>query len=486
VTAALSQRRPAGGARVLLVSANRERQPFPVVPNGVACVASALEAAGHAVRVADLCFSRDPHSAARREVRAFRPDVIGVGVRNIDNSDYVALRHYTPDAAALLGSLRGAAPGAPVIAGGAAFGVAPESLLDALELEYAVAGDGERATVEIVNDLAAGRAPGEIPGVVRREGGRARLTPPGGDAALDALPPAGMARWLDLARYERHGGTVPIQTKRGCVFKCVYCTYLNVEGWGYRLRDPEAVVDEMEALQRGAGVRHFEFVDSTFNAPPRHATAVCEAIVRRGLRAHLDTTNFTPANAPAELLGAMRKAGFRWLGITAESASDPVLERLQKGFDAERVHAVARDVETAGIGVLWIFLVGGPGETDATLEDTLRFAAWRLSRGDAVYVTVGVRIYPGTTLQRIAISEGVVPADDPLLVPTFYQSAALPLERAIARLRVFAAQHPRFMFSADSRSRVLPLLTRTASLLRLPRPHWRYMGIFQRVARAIS
>jgi hypothetical protein len=146
VTAALSQRRPAGGARVLLVSANRERQPFPVVPNGVACVASALEAAGHAVRVADLCFSRDPHSAARREVRAFRPDVIGVGVRNIDNSDYVALRHYTPDAAALLGSLRGAAPGAPVIAGGAAFGVAPESLLDALELEYAVAGDGERAT----------------------------------------------------------------------------------------------------------------------------------------------------------------------------------------------------------------------------------------------------------------------------------------------------------------------------------------------------
>lgn len=482
----LPSRTPADGARVLLVSANRERQPFPVVPNGVACVASALEAAGHSVHVADLCFARDPHAAARGAVRAFRPDVIGVGVRNIDNSDAVALRHYTPEAAALLGTLREAAPDATVLAGGAAFGVAPEALLDAFSLDYAVAGDGERATVAIVDDLAAGRAPTEIPGVVRRVGGRARLTPPGGDAALDVLPPAHMSRWLDLKRYEGHGGTVPIQTKRGCVFKCVYCTYLNVEGWGYRLRDPEAVVDEMEALHRTAGVRHFEFVDSTFNAPPRHATAVCESIVRRALRVHLDTTNFTPANAPPELLAAMRRAGFRWLGITAESASDAVLERLQKGFDAARVHAVARDVEAAGMGVLWIFLVGGPGETAGTLEETLRFAAWRLQRGDAVYVTVGVRVYPGTTLQRIAVADGLVAPDDPLLVPTFYQAAGLPLDAAVTRLRAFAARHPRFMFSADSRSPLLPWLTRAASTLRLPRPHWRYMGIFQRLARAVS
>ena len=144
--------------------------------------------------------------------------------------------------------------------------------------------------------------------------------------------------------------------------------------------------------------RHFEFVDSTFNAPPRHAMDVCDAIIRRGLRVHLDTTNFTPAAAPDELLALMRRAGFRWLGITAESASDAVLERMQKGFDAAQVRDVAARVERAGIGVLWIFLVGGPGETTATLEETLAFAAERLARGDAVYLTVGLRIYPGTTL----------------------------------------------------------------------------------------
>lgn len=480
--------RAATRPRVLLVSANRERQPMPVVPNGVACVAGALDAAGHDVRVLDLCFARRPHEAVRDAVRRFRPDVIGVGVRNIDNSDLVALRDYTPEAAALTAALRAAAPGASVIAGGAAFGVAPAALFDALGVDYAVAGDGERATVALVDALATGRTPGAIPGLVRRgaPGEPAALAPPAGDADIDALPVPALHRWLDLRAYERRGGTVPVQTKRGCVFRCIYCTYLNVEGWGYRLRDPERVADEIADLHRAAGVRHFEFVDSTFNAPPRHAAAVCEAIARRGLALHLDTTNFTPATAPDWLLGAMRAAGFRWLGISAESASDAVLERMQKGFDAARVHAVAHDVERAGIGVLWILLVGGPGETPGTLEETLRFAAGRLARGDAVYCTVGVRIYPGTTLHRIALEEGVVAAGDPLLAPTFYFSEALGFDAAVARLRRFAADHPRFMFSADSRSPLLPWLTRVASVLHLPRPHWRYVGLFQRLARAAA
>ena len=470
--------------RVLLVSTNREHAPQPVVPNGVACVASALAAAGHQVRVLDLCFVRDPIRAARDGARAFAPDVIGVSVRNIDNSDLIALRHYTPEAAAVTQALRESAPRASVIAGGAAFGVAPAALTDALGVDWAVAGDGERATAALIDALAAGRDPGEVPGLVRRDAGGTRLVPPGGEAGLDALPAMRVQDWIDVGAYQRHGATVPIQTKRGCVFKCVYCTYLNVEGWGYRLRDPESVAEEIASLERERGVRRFEFVDSTFNSPPRHAIAVCEAIVRRGLRVHLDTTNFTPASATPELLAAMRPAGFRWLGITAESASDAVLTRLDKGFSAAQVRNVAERVERAGMRVLWIFLVGGPGETRETLDETLRFAEWRLARGDAVYLTVGLRIYPGTTLQRIAADEGMIDAGDPLLTPAFYFSPALDRDLALSRLRDFARRHPRFMFSADSRSSLLPYLTRLASLLHLPGPHWRYMGVFQRVARA--
>ncbi|MDQ6717474.1 MAG: cobalamin-dependent protein [Gemmatimonadota bacterium] len=472
-------------ARVLLVSTNRERQPYPVVPNGMACVASALDGAGYDVRFLDLCFERDPAAAASSAAKDFRPAVIGVSVRNIDNSDAIALRHYTPEAKSVLDSLRKSAPGAKIIAGGAAFGVAPEALFTELGVDYAVAGDGERASVELVRRVLAGIPVDGIAGVVRAGDGNVVFTPPGEDADLDSLPRPSLHRWIDLARYERHGATVPIQTKRGCVYKCIYCTYRNVEGWGYRTRDPELVADEIAELHDIAGVSHFDFVDSTFNSPPGHALQVCEAISRRTLKLKLETTNFTPAAVPSDLLSAMKRAGFHSLGITAESASDGVLERMEKGFDAAKLAEVATRVERAGMRTLWILLVGGPGETAKTLEETLSFAAARLNRGDAVYLTVGVRIYPGTTLHRIAISEGVVMPGDPLLAPSFYFSRELEFDAAVLRLKRFASDHPRFMFSADSRSVVLPYLMRAASVLRLPRPHWRYMGAFQRITRAV-
>jgi anaerobic magnesium-protoporphyrin IX monomethyl ester cyclase len=474
------------GARVLLVSTNRERQPYPVVPNGLACVASALDAAGHNVRFLDLCFARDPVGRSREVARTFRPDIIGVSVRNIDNSDAIALRHYTPEARAVLRGLRQSAPDAKIVAGGAAFGVAPEALFRDLAVDYAVAGDGERASVALISALSSGAPVEAMPGLVRERNGTVIFTPPGEDADLDSLPQPSLHRWIDLARYQRNGATIPIQTKRGCVYKCIYCTYRNVEGWGYRTRDPELVADEIEELKTKAGIHHFDFVDSTFNSPPGHALQVCEAITRRNLRVQLDTTNFTPATASSELLGAMKRAGFRSLGITAESASDPVLAKLEKGFNAAKVREVAERVESHGIKTLWIFLVGGPGETRHTLEETLHFARWRLLRGDAVYLTVGLRIYPGTTLHRVAIAEGLVPADSALLDPTFYFSSELEFNKTVIRLKQFASDHPRFMFSADSRSVVLPYLTRAASVLHLPRPHWRYMGLFQRVARAIG
>lgn len=470
--------------RVLLVSTNRERQPYPVVPNGLACVASALSQAGFTVRFLDLCFARDPAGDASTIGRAFSPDFIGISVRNIDNSDAIALRHYTPEAVDIVRALRRACPAATLIAGGAAFGVAPEALFEIFGVDYAVAGDGERASVALIKALSNGDSTLGIPGVVRRVDERVIFSPPGEDADLDSLPAPRLHRWIDLKRYERHGATIPIQSKRGCVYKCVYCTYRNVEGWGYRLRAPENVAEEIAELKREAGVSTFDFVDSTFNSPPGHAIEVCEAIMRRNLNVQLDTTNFTPAAVSDELLQAMRRAGFRTLGITAESASDPVLDRLEKGFTAAKVRDVAERVERAGIKTLWIFLVGGPAETRATLEETLAFADWRLRRGDAVYMTIGLRVYPGTTLHRIAIAENVVAQDETLLQPTFYFSPQLDFTQCVERIRAFSLGHPRFMFSADSRSAILPYLTRMASIIHLPKPHWQYMGLFQRIKRS--
>src|SRR3954466_3006439 len=201
--------RNSDGPRVLLVSTNRERQPYPVVPNGLACVASALHAAGHNVRFLDLCFARDPVSRSRDVARAFRPDIIGVSIRNIDNSDAIALRHYTPEARTVLQALRQAAPAAKVVAGGAAFGVAPEALFRDLGVDYAVAGDGERARVALISALTSGTPIEAMPGPVVEKNGAVVFTPPGEDADLDSLPRPSLHRWVDLRRYQRNGTTIP-------------------------------------------------------------------------------------------------------------------------------------------------------------------------------------------------------------------------------------------------------------------------------------
>src|SRR6478672_13769547 len=199
-------------SRVLLVSANRERQPYPVVPNGLACVASALDAAGHDVRFVDLCFERNPVAAVTRAVRDISPSIVGVSIRNIDNSDAIALRHYTPEGRAIFAALRKALPSAKIIAGGAAFGVAPEALFRDFGVDYAVAGDGERASIALVDAIANGRDITALGGLVRAEGDRVHFTPPSDDADLDSLPSPALHKWIDLKRYERNGATIPIQT----------------------------------------------------------------------------------------------------------------------------------------------------------------------------------------------------------------------------------------------------------------------------------
>ncbi|MBK7474074.1 MAG: hypothetical protein IPI73_28855 [Betaproteobacteria bacterium] len=90
--------------------------------------------------------------------------------------------------------------------------------------------------------------------------------------------------------YQAGGGTWPLQTKRGCSMRCSYCAYPLIEGRRGRQRAPGDVVDEIERVLHATGVqgctrpRTFEFVDSTFNVPSEHAIAICEEIIRRGVR----------------------------------------------------------------------------------------------------------------------------------------------------------------------------------------------------------
>ena len=373
-----------------------------------------------------------------------------------------------------------------MIAGGAAFGVAPEALSDELGVEHAVAGDGERATPALIAELAAGRAPGAIPrrGATRGWAPRAHAARRRRRARLAAARAHALLARPQALRASRRHRADPDEARMR--FKCIDCTYLNVEGWGYRLREPELVADEIAELASDARIRHFEFVDSTFNAR-RDTRWPCARRSRAASCACISTlpTSLPPPRSPSS--SPMRHAGFQWLGITAESASDPVLEKLQKGSTSHSFGRSPRMWSRAGMGVLWIFLIGGPGETPATLEETLKFAAWAHgSRGTPSISRGTSRVSRNDAAHTLRWMRAWSRAETRCSCRKFYFSEQLQMEATLARLRDFAARHPRFMFSADSRSPLLPYLTRLASALRLPRPHWRYMGVFQRLSRSLS
>ena len=72
--------------KVLLISANTFKQPWPVIPFGLCCIAASVENARHEVKVLDLCFSKKPVAEIRSMVKKWNPHVVGVSIRNIDNS----------------------------------------------------------------------------------------------------------------------------------------------------------------------------------------------------------------------------------------------------------------------------------------------------------------------------------------------------------------------------------------------------------------
>jgi radical SAM superfamily enzyme YgiQ (UPF0313 family) len=403
---------------VLLVSANREHLPDPIFPLGLAYVAAAVRAAGHRVTVADLCFEREPLRALGERIVAFDPEIVGVSLRNVDNAAYPLTVDYLPRHREVIDTVRRATR-APVVLGGSGFSILPQQYLETLGADYGVVGEGEEAFVTLIEALAAGRTPSGIGGVlIRGETGSAAPAPRLTD--WGQLRPA--RELFDYARYVRRGGMGNVQTKRGCVFRCRYCTYPLLEGNRFRAREAGAVVDEIEQLQRNYGPHPLFFVDSILNFPPRHVEAICEEILRRGLRVRF-SCYATPVKLDRAQATLLARAGCEGVELGSDAAEDGQLGRLGKSFDAEAVRTASDACLAAGLRVCHTVIFGAPGETPDTVRRTC--AALRALRATAVVAMTGVRVYPGTPLARDLVAAGAVREEDITLAPCFFIDPAV-------------------------------------------------------------
>ncbi|MBL7138803.1 MAG: radical SAM protein [Bacteroidales bacterium] len=412
--------------RLLLVNTNLEKYPYPIPPLGICLLASYLKP-WYEVNVYDGVF--DEGRTLVDLVQAYDPDYIGFSIRNID--DVVADKTIFYMDRIISDFIRPVQQisKAPIIVGGCGFSVFPDEIMELTGADYGVVGEGEEVFLSLLRCLDKGKPAVLLPRVLMKDNvGRIaashkRYLP------YHSIPFSEMDRHIDFMPY-RQRGVFSIQTKRGCALKCIYCNYPGIEGKKYRLRDPHDIAREIEEAMDRLGKVTFEFVDSTFNEPAGHAEDICRAIIQRKIHPQLRTMGINPRNTSSELFDLMMHAGFRQIDVTPDSAAPTVIKNLKKRFTLEDITRVALLTRMYDLPTMWFFLFGGPGETVETVAQTRNFIGLYINEEDMVLMHAGLRIYPNTPLEKIALKEGVIQSGESLFYPSpYYFSADTPKKR---------------------------------------------------------
>lgn len=398
--------------RVLVIAANQERMPDPIPPIGAAYIAAAVRQHGHATRIFDACFSKDYAADLAQAINEFRPEVIGLSIRNVDNVAFPNVTCYLERYRRIVDVCRAESPDATLFLGGSAFSLFPEEFVLKLDVDYGIVGEGETVFCKMVDELDEH---GAVQGDYADERG---IVFPGKIANLDAgIPPA--LDLLEIHRYFAEGGSVNIQTKRGCVYKCIYCTYPVLEGNAVRMREPELVVDEIERAKREHGVDFFFFVDNVFNYPTSHARAICEELLRREVNIRW-TAYVSPARCTRELFELMKRSGCQSMDLGTDAFSDPQLQRMGKSFDVAQIFDVSQWCRELEIKFNHSLIFGGPGEDWSTVAETVENTV--RSKANAVIAILGVRLYRDTPMAKYVIDRGLVSRDQIGIAPMFFIS----------------------------------------------------------------
>ena len=420
--------------RVLLVHANPFQRVTPVPAYGLERLRTAIEPTGAEVELIDpYLVSEDPLGAAREAAERFRPDVVGLGIRIIDDcivvdrldapaDEPIDVSFLLPEIRELRRVLGEAAPEAMFVAGGAGFSACPQECLEYLDVEYGVVGAGEEAMAMLCSDTSWGQAPGLV-----------RRGQPQGIGAYHL----GFGGPTHREPLYAPTNSFPVRTRIGCAMQCVYCTAANL-GRRHSNNELDAVLDEIEravagARERGVGRVSIFFADDEFNLPDeRHPIAVLQGVLGRGLAKHMTwRAYFNPTPFSPEFAELVRETGGH-VSITVDSAADSLLATAQKPFRRRHLDDLIALLTEHGVSADLGLIFGLPGETEETIAETIDFVR-SLPESIKVFYSAGARVYPHTPLARIAEHEPewLVAHDDPtFLTPTVYSRPWQPRELA--------------------------------------------------------
>ncbi|MCH8744398.1 MAG: cobalamin B12-binding domain-containing protein [Chloroflexi bacterium] len=426
--------------RILLIATNRHRrlmsrmnaQPVPI---GLAYIAGHLDPQRHQLKILDLMFSDDYLADTEQAVKEFQPDLVGISLRNLDNSSYLDPQWALPITKEVIDQVRSGTK-APIVCGGPAFSLLPEQCFSYLEPDLGIAGDGGETFAQLADCLESGETYRNLPGMVYQDGS--------GAVALNGLAYSNFAKpprldELDMARYEQSGFGIGIVTKLDNNSSHSMSPGAETNDWRV-LRPIEDVVAEVQEMKDRFGLKKVFFIDSGFNVPLPHAKALCQSIIEADLQVHWNSYLApVPEACDPEVLGLMKQAGAGLVIMKGVAGPDLAEESLEQRMAP--LLDVCQRCDEAGIHYVISQFFGEPGETAETVDAKLEFL--RSIRPALANLRVGVRIRPGSDVARAAINEGMIADESNLIRPTFYLADSVK-DWIVDRLTAEAKANPRW------------------------------------------
>ena len=360
-------------------------------PVGLLSLASTLQQAGYEVKVIDGKIVPEYLAAVEHEAE----DALCFGVSLLTGP-------MIKDAVAVSRRVKQRYPELPVVFGGWHPSLLPEQTLREPFVDAVVRhqGGGEITFLEVVKRLGAGQGLDLVAGCSFKRNGRIHRNPDRPVTPIDELPPPAYGL-VDFDAYEKAGGgrQLPFATSVGCPYACKYCTDTVFYNRRFNAYSPERVVEEVTRLVHDNRIEQVSLLDSNFLVNTKRAVEIARGFSASGQRFSWTFQASTDllCRLSDEEVCLLGKSGVSHIGFGTESASEEVLQRMNKLHQTVLdMFETARKCRQAGIRATFNLIFGYPGETEAHRRDTLRVMAEIAQRFDNVSFSPNIFTpYPG-------------------------------------------------------------------------------------------
>jgi radical SAM superfamily enzyme YgiQ (UPF0313 family) len=376
--------------KIALINPPQDTQ-YPQPPLGLALIAAILEKAGYQVTLIEAnALKLGPATVVEMAADA---DIVGI----------TAMTPTIGTALNITGHLKKRRPDLKIILGGPHATLLPEeTMASSPDVDIIVRGEGDETAVELLKALEGSHPIDNIAGITYRKDGIIVNSPDRISMVdMDSLPyPAyHLLPWQKYHPHPPHGMAMPfgaLVTSRGCPYRCAYCSK-PVFGSKFRAQSPDRVVEEIVYLKQKFGVKEIAFYDDTFTIDKDRVHAIADKIVAKKLK--IAWTCETRVNlVDKELLAHMKRSGCYTVAYGIESASPEIIKTLQKDITLKQVEAAIRAHKEVGLQVVGYFMLGSPGETPETIQQTIDYA--KELKVDFAQFSVTTP-FPGTELYEI-------------------------------------------------------------------------------------